>query len=252
MPFTLAHPAVVLPLRRLYPGAFLPLVLGSVGPDLKFFLPFRLEHALGETHSLLGALTLGPLLALALLAVVVLLEPVLLQPLWGTHRALLRQALFPWRRSLGPWVWALPALWLGSFSHYVCDAATHPQGSIVRMLPVLDVSLPILGHAVTTYRLLQYLSSLAGLIILLWWYYRDLNAVPRTEQEEATSGQAVWLAFIALGAVALAIRAVLRTLPYHPGPGGLLYATTTHFISDFAALYVLWGLMNWIRWPRRG
>ena len=244
MPFTLAHPAAVLPLHKLYPGAFLALALGSVGPDLPFFLPLRVLHALGNTHSLQATLTIGPLLALALLIALVLLEPALLQPLWGKHRALLEQELSPLRQGrLLPWARALPALWLGSFTHYLCDGATHGEGSIVQLLPVLNTPLTLFsGHTAPLYLLLQYTSSLAGLVILAWWYYRQPPPITPTAQGQPMTEQAAWLAFILLGATVLAARADLRTLPYHAGPGGLLYAGLTHFVSDFVALYVLRGL----------
>ena len=253
MPFTLAHPAAVLPLRKLWPSAFLPLVLGSIGPDLPFFLPSRIKHALGDTHSLQGTLTLAPLLAFTLLAVVVLLEPALLHPLWGKHRALLRQGLSPWRRcSVQSWARALPALCLGSFSHYLCDAATHENGRIVSLLPILTKPFPLIpGHTTTAFQLLQYGTSLAGIAILVWWYSRQLHTMAPPEEARRTPEQPLWLAFIVLAAMVLAARAVLRTLPYHPGPGGLLYASLTHFVSDFSALYVLWGLMCCVVYNRR-
>jgi len=243
VPFTFAHPAAVLPLRRIWPSAFLALVLGSIAPDLPFFLPYRVMHALPSTHSLLGTLTVAPLLGFALLAVLVLLQPALLKPLWGKHRALLRQELLPFRRSLAPWVKALPALCLGSLSHYVWDAATHRDGVIVRLLPLMDTPLPpVWGHSSTMYLLLQYLSSLFGMAALVWWYLRELRATEPIGEAARSAGQAVWLVFILLAAAVLASRAELRTLPYHPGPGGLLYAGLTHFVADFVVLYAAWGL----------
>jgi hypothetical protein len=200
-------------------------------------------HALPSTHSLLGTLTVAPLLGFALLAVLVLLQPALLKPLWGKHRALLRQELLPFRRSLAPWVKALPALCLGSLSHYVWDAATHRDGVIVRLLPLMDTPLPpVWGHSSTMYLLLQYLSSLFGMAALVWWYLRELRATEPIGEAARSAGQAVWLVFILLAAAVLASRAELRTLPYHPGPGGLLYAGLTHFVADFVVLYAAWGL----------
>src|SRR2546421_4037993 len=42
MPFTLSHPAAVIPLRRW--GVFSALVIGSMMPDTVYFLPFFSEH----------------------------------------------------------------------------------------------------------------------------------------------------------------------------------------------------------------
>lgn len=243
VPFTFAHPAAVLPLRRIWPGAFLALVLGSIAPDLPFFLPYRVMHALPSTHSMLGTLTVAPLLGFALLVVVVLLQPVLLKPLWGKHRALLRQELSPFRQSPVPWLKALPALCLGSLTHYACDAATHRDGVIVTLLPLMDTPLPpVWGYSSTVYLLLQYLSSLVGMAVLVWWYLREQRATEPIGEEARSAGQAAWLVFILLEAAVIASRADLRALPYHPGPGGLLYAGLTHFVADFVVLYAAWGL----------
>ena len=42
MPFTLSHPAAVIPLRRW--GIFSALIIGSIMPDSVYFLPFMDEH----------------------------------------------------------------------------------------------------------------------------------------------------------------------------------------------------------------
>lgn len=56
MPFTLAHPAAVLPLhRRLRRRASLSaLVVGSITPDLAYFLPLGVSGS--QSHSALGLL----------------------------------------------------------------------------------------------------------------------------------------------------------------------------------------------------
>ncbi|GAA0250852.1 hypothetical protein GCM10010492_58880 [Saccharothrix mutabilis subsp. mutabilis] len=64
MPFTFAHPAAVLPLRRRLwsPGP----VTGSVAPDLAYHLP--VPGGADLTHSVLGVVGVDLLLGLALLA----------------------------------------------------------------------------------------------------------------------------------------------------------------------------------------
>lgn len=247
MPFTLAHPAAVLPLRKVWPGAFLALAVGSVAPDLPFFLPGEIKHALGDTHSVAGFLMIAPALGLALLVGIVMLAPALLQPLWGKHRALLSDLIAPFRqRSLRPWIRGLAALWIGSLSHCLCDAATHQHRDIVILLPILAAPLPgYFGISAPLFLLLQYATSLLGLVLLGWCYLRELRSMTLPPHEGPRStAEAVWLMVIALAASALAARAVLRTIPYHPGAGGLLYASLTHFVSDFLVLYVVFGLIT--------
>ncbi|MGH8296134.1 MAG: DUF4184 family protein, partial [Steroidobacteraceae bacterium] len=54
MPFTLAHPAAVLPLRRAPLLRTVPLIIGSMTPDVPYFLPWRIAKYIpqGATHTL--------------------------------------------------------------------------------------------------------------------------------------------------------------------------------------------------------
>ena len=56
MPFTFAHPAAAVPLRRWLgrAGVLSALVIGSMAPDLTYFVPFGVDRA--STHSLTGVL----------------------------------------------------------------------------------------------------------------------------------------------------------------------------------------------------
>ena len=56
MPFTFAHPAAVLPLRRRFKSLqTVPLIVGSVAPDLPYFIPARLNRVMLETHTFSGS-----------------------------------------------------------------------------------------------------------------------------------------------------------------------------------------------------
>ena len=49
MPFTLAHPAAILPLRSRYLHT-MPLILGAMTPDLPYYAPGNLARFVPETH----------------------------------------------------------------------------------------------------------------------------------------------------------------------------------------------------------
>ena len=73
MPFTLAHPAAVLPLRGLPHLRMAPLVVGTLVPDLPYYLPWailplRMNRYAALTHVFAGSFTIDLLLGYAFLA----------------------------------------------------------------------------------------------------------------------------------------------------------------------------------------
>ncbi|MFE6860402.1 DUF4184 family protein [Nocardia sp. NPDC057668] len=157
MPFTLAHPAAVLPLRgRLWLPA---LIAGSLAPDAGYYAPIGIDGAL--THEARGL----PL-TLALGAVLLVLGRILCLPV----PALLGRAVaFPARPG---WWRVIAALIVGAATHLAWDTFTHTDGAAVRHWEPLRES--VIGpHRV--YNVIGYLSSLTGLIILAWFAARRIR-----------------------------------------------------------------------------
>ena len=74
MPFTLSHPAAVLPLRTRAPALpFTALVIGSMTPDAEYYLPFE-PFPRRLTHAFVGVPTVDLVLGIAML-VAVQLDP---------------------------------------------------------------------------------------------------------------------------------------------------------------------------------
>jgi len=74
MPFTLSHPAAVMPLRRIRFLEPLALVIGSMLPDVPYFLPGALANRFGETHTLRGSIVTDLPLGVLLLVIVLLVR----------------------------------------------------------------------------------------------------------------------------------------------------------------------------------
>src|SRR5215472_18003188 len=142
MPFTLAHPAAVLPLRGSRFLRTAPLVIGAVTPDVPYYLPLGPSgHPLRvglDTHSLVGACTVDVALGLLLLAIAVLLREPLTALLPARARWLCLQGLEPFRRRAGEWLLAPLAILLGVGSHLLWDSFTHFDGWAVRRIPALE------------------------------------------------------------------------------------------------------------------
>ena len=169
MPFTLAHPAAVLPLR----DRGLPLtamVAGSTVPDLPQILGF--SQARDLSHSLLGVVTID--LGMGLIALV----------LWYAvyRRPLADLAFDPWRdrlpdtvaMDLRTWAVSVPGVMVGALTHVVWDAFTHDDGWFVERSGWLRHSF---GGA-EVYEILQFGFSALGLAVVLYVAWRHLSRLP--------------------------------------------------------------------------
>jgi len=167
MPFTLCHPAIVLPLharaRRL---TSLPaLVIGSMAPDFVYFLPLAADGSF--THSVAG--------------IFLYCVPAGLLVYW-VYFALLREAFIAWAPAAmsarmpptRPWLKrdvrgtaiVIASLMLGAATHIAWDAFTHPNTFVVRHVDVLRFPLSIGDHTIPLFKLLQHASSLVGCIVI--------------------------------------------------------------------------------------
>ncbi|WP_182378756.1 DUF4184 family protein [Nocardioides sp. WS12] len=157
MPVTLAHPAAVLPLRRLG----LPLsamVIGSMAPDLPVFS--QSWGIYGFTHSVLGILTVDLALTLVLLGFWDFLGR---DALVDTAPSLVRNRL-PATHRIGRSAWLLAPLAavVGSITHVVWDAFTHEGRWGTRLIPWLtEQQGPLRGG-----QWAQYGSGVFGLLVI--------------------------------------------------------------------------------------
>ena len=135
MPFTPSHIAAALPFLRT-PLPVAPLVIGTMAPDVPYFLPLRIPRDL--THSLAGV----PTVDLAITIVLVLLwYAVLRPPVVDLLPAVVRERMLPrgplgWRPPGRAWLPAIGravlASLLGILTHLAWDAFTHQNSPIVR------------------------------------------------------------------------------------------------------------------------
>jgi len=186
MPFTLAHPAAVLPLRRLCPRhlSFPALIVGSLSPDLGYACArFNFDNF---SHQPLAG-TFGFCLPVGL---VLMLGFYLVRlPLVRLLPARQRQALLPLCQQPmdSPFRIAVSIV-LGALTHQLLDAATHPQYWLVRYLPVLLQPVPLLGaHHLLWCELLYAACTFFGvawlaLVYLRWWEQNADAALPRAMQ----------------------------------------------------------------------
>jgi membrane-bound metal-dependent hydrolase YbcI (DUF457 family) len=165
MPFTLAHPAVVLPLPRLLRRTILlsALVAGSVVPDLWYVLPgFGRDDGHSARGLLRFCLPVGLLLWLYWRLLLARAVTWLLSPQ-------VREHLNPPQAS--PWRWsdvltAPLSIVIGAFSHIAWDRLTHDAHGEFLQAPE---TVHVLGREHAFQTLFQSGSSLLGCFFIMLW-----------------------------------------------------------------------------------
>jgi hypothetical protein len=244
MPFTLAHPAAVWPLKYVRYFAVIPLVIGSLTPDLTSYLPNA--HALINSHSLRGTVELDLPLGYGLLFFVVMLRQLLVMPLWEPHRSFIRNAFSQFLAIRYWWLLAIPSLLIGSWTHIAWDSFTHDNHFMVRNLSILQHSVAIDGdHTVQLYRVLQYACSVLGLVAIAWWYQHTLRTSKLPTEVGTTPKR------ILLGLVVSALIAGLITALLIPPDLRSVYAFISTILTTampvFTGMYLVTGAVLWMR-----
>jgi hypothetical protein len=241
VPFTLAHPAAVLPLRGLPYLRTAPLVIGSMVPDLPYFLPGQLNHALFDTHLFEHSYTTTLALGCLVLTAVFLLRQPLTALLSARARWVCLAALEPFRRRPLEWLLAPLAILLGIWTHLLWDSFTHLDGWMVQRVTALSAPVTIGSYSGPLCHVLQYLSSVFGLAVLAVWYWR-LPVPPRVRDPEAARSAAGPVLLLA-AAGAMVIGAVQASEYFGHSP--LIYKTLnillTRSLAWFAAFYLIAG-----------
>lgn len=223
MPFPLAHPAAVLPLRR-FCGRWLnfpALVIGSMVPDAAYVL--HNDYVSGFSHELLGSIGFGLPVGFLMLAVFYTLRVPVVEMLPDpTRRLFIRRC----DRPIGPlWVVAV-SLVIGSWTHVFWDSFTHSDGWVVAHVPILLT--PVLTFAGRTARVchvLWYISTFAGVGWILityekwkWSYGAERRPFPTTSLLKYAMMLSILVILVSLvrhlvrGEIGFILTAVLCTL----------------------------------------
>lgn len=192
MPFTLAHPAIILPLSRRY-FHFPALVLGSMSPDFIYYLSGRPADG---GHTLFHSEWLN--LPLCLLFYGIYLA-VMKKPLWAN----LPQHFSHKLPEISPrpyWQWLLVFLfsaWIGMLSHIFLDNFTHGSATFVQALPFLqkEIYVPI-------YKWLQYAGTAAGLVAIGIYLRIMAKRYPYPQTRSVKQKLGFWVAVFGLSSLA--------------------------------------------------
>lgn len=224
VPFTGSHIAAVLPLARsawLVPSA---LVIGSMVPDLPYYLPLPVEATL--THSLVGVLGVDVVLGLVALA---LWHGLLARFLTAISPARLRERLPPPARqrqpSAGRAATLAVSLVLGALTHLLWDLFTHDG-----MWGATHIGWLTESHFGTAgYHWAQRLSTIVGAAAVVVWlvrWWRTQSPAPATEQRSPADRLLVVAAWTAIGLAAISGAALAAT--EEVAPQRMVFLAVTH------------------------
>lgn len=254
MPFTFSHPAAVLPLRRRFKSLqTVPLILGSVAPDLPYYIPARLNHLtppwlyrlMLDTHTLSGAIWEDVPIGMVTLLLVFVFRRPLTVLLSARARALCLQSVEHFRKQPLHWLWAPFAILVGTWTHLLWDSFTHDNGWMVRRVAALSAPVTLGSYTGTLCHVLQYVSSVAGLLIL-WIWYRRLpapQAEPPGASNLALSMRTVLLVLLCVAAAAVGAYRAVQVAMDGATTYRVIYVLLVRSITWFALLYLAAGLV---------
>jgi hypothetical protein len=250
MPFTFAHPAAVLPLRKLSPRFLnLPaLIVGSLMPDLGYYVHNWVWSVSG--HAFNGPLNFDmPAGFIALALFYLNIRPVA-RLLPYPHREACSEICpvltMPTLRAL---LIAGVSLLLGAWSHIIWDGFTHENGWCVRHFAGITPTLFMLGgYRVTLWHILQHFSTAIGLLVLINAYCRYAYGKRFLKHKSllgSKSSFAIWTFLLTLPAV----RAVVSNTNYlsHglslPRVDEFVFNATVTYVCDFLPLMCAAGIL---------
>lgn len=260
MPFTLAHPVVVIPLRR--HADLTALVIGSMVPDLSHFTGLDINREI--THHWL----LWPLFALPVgLLVYLLFTRVMREPLLSLGPLGLVERLVPRDRQPadpGHWKRVLAGLLIGAASHLIFDRLTTLDPAFDWALPLLQPLVTVFGIGVSVQDLLRHGGALLGLGLIAVWIGRWWQGAARRPLDPEDLGplhlkplsRALIMVLVAIVVLGAALLAAMR----EDGLGtrhliGQMVRTampaTTLALVAYAALWHVWRRSIWPRHARR-
>jgi hypothetical protein len=169
MPFTVSHPAAVIPLKLLFKRLSLPaLIFGSMAPDFEYFFRMKSRYS----HTLIGAFWFDLPLTLALLFIffTLICEP-LVSSLPSPLRARFANILnINWTERLRKdWFLISCSAVLGSLTHILWDGFTHYNGYFVERSTFLSAHIT---DSFPVYRALQHLSTILGGLFICFVIYK--------------------------------------------------------------------------------
>jgi hypothetical protein len=169
MPFTAAHPAIILPLLRLRIFSVSALIMGSMVPDFEFFLRMEAHGPYG--HSMYGMFWLNIPVALGFITLYHnFVRNTMIECLPTFFRKRFHEFVdFNWNTYFkANFFKVVMSVIVGNLAHLFWDAFTHFDGFFVSKTPFFNTEY----WQIPLYLILQYAFSLIGALSILFFIYK--------------------------------------------------------------------------------
>jgi len=168
MPFTIAHPALIIPLTKSGKFSVTALIIGSMVPDFEFFFQLREVENIG--HKWYGIIVFN--IPVALISCYIfhnLMRNLLIENLpYFVYKRCSNYLSFNWNRFAAKKpITVVLSLFIGIVSHLAWDGFTHQDGLFVTQIPAFSKSIGWQSFEAPFYFWLQILCSLLGLVYVM-------------------------------------------------------------------------------------
>ena len=236
MPFTLAHPALIIPLHKSGLGLSMTgLIIGSMVPDLEFLIQLREVENIGHHWSGIFIFNL-PVAILLTLLYHNLLRNCFVSNLPQMYRKRFIQLQdFDWNHYAMNNKWRLLlSILIGVLSHFVWDAFTHHDGFVVELIPTLAKKIMIMNYELPVYLILQVLFSILGMAMV----HLQVMRLPIQKNDfQDKIDYRYWIAFVLLLLTIASLRLIIW--PEFNSFGGMAIAITGSIFYSWLMISIL-------------
>lgn len=237
MPWTFAHPAAILPFRRFCPKylSLDGLIIGAISPDIGYYVGYL--SLLNKAHTPIGVVFICMPASLLIIICIRLLHKHAAELLPSPHRQAIR-SLRPIAitESISDFFRLIVAIAIGAVTHIIWDSFTHATGYAVALISGLQAPVfTLAGKTIYLYKILQYVSTVFGIVVLVMTYQAWLSRVTSAQayQDEQSDAQRYTILLVVFSVVLMAA-VVLAT--FVTGPTSVL-----NNLSSFAIRVLVYG-----------
>ncbi len=216
MPFTFAHPAIVLPLNYLPKKWFslTGLIIGSMTPDFEYFIRMRVESH--YSHSIDGVFWFDLPLAILLAFT---FHNIVKNQLFQNLPELIRSRVltfnqFNWNRYFKQhWIIVVISILIGTASHLFWDSFTHEHGYFVNHIALFHDSISISHLKIPIFKAVQHLSTFIGGLIILFAF----SKLPKDNTSTKPVNKNYWICLVLFSLIILVFRFAIGLNPKQYG-----------------------------------